>query len=311
MEASPPATAESELRGRLRDRGWAIVRITGVSMLPTLAPGDSVRLEAFERVAVGDVVTFVLGGMLYTHRVAQILGGAVVCQGDNRIGLDSAVMRDDVLGRVTAFADGRAIPTVHPRLSWIGARRLWRVVQRRAAAGCDELGLIGRQLRRHAEGEVGGLSALGEPAAETPALVHIVTPRDVLPSGRVAPLPETQEVLVPAGIYSRLPRQQRLELVRCLPDGPLTVCAFPRSEMGRYALALGKLRGLCRRLGVPVGDDGDAMVSAGAGLRSGYIHYFSRDELVEELELARQRDLAEVATVVTVLGPVFRARLRA
>jgi signal peptidase I len=90
-------------------RTWGMVKLqaTGVSMLPTLWPGDlltvhSLRLEQSEP---GDIVLYMRGGRFVIHRVARktLTGDEafLIARGDCMPQDDSPVRRRELLGKIT------------------------------------------------------------------------------------------------------------------------------------------------------------------------------------------------------------------
>jgi phage repressor protein C with HTH and peptisase S24 domain len=73
-------------------------------MVPTLIPGDLVRVEPTRTPARGDVVTFSLGGDVVTHRVVKVTRDSIVCRGDNRRAPDPPVPLAELIGRVVEVA---------------------------------------------------------------------------------------------------------------------------------------------------------------------------------------------------------------
>lgn len=88
----------------------------GLSMLPTLWPGDRLTLEgqALDRVREGDVVLFVRDGRFFIHRVLRTSdAGGNVCltRGDAMPDADAAVRPEELLGRVVSVRRyGRKFP---------------------------------------------------------------------------------------------------------------------------------------------------------------------------------------------------------
>jgi hypothetical protein len=308
MGDDPVVTPAGELRRRLSHRGWALARIDGVSMEPTLVRGDTVRLETPQNVRLGDVVTFELRGTLYTHRVVRLAGDMVFCRGDNRVWGDPGVSRSEVVGRVTEVI-GRGSPApIHPTLSAIGLRRTMRRSRIRVRHLAAELGLLGRQIKGRAPVGLDGLSSLGVPADEHDDDVQILAPHDV-GARKVSLAAGVNRIIIPAGIYSRLPRTERLDLLRAVTVERLSVLALPRELMGRLPRQLGRLRRSAASVGLHVGHDGDAMVASGSAEAAGYVHYFGALELSEELRSALPARLVTVNRVASAWGPLLMGRV--
>jgi hypothetical protein len=86
--------------------------IRGVSMLPTLAPGQRVRIRPLPGAdyRIGDVVVCVLRDELFAHRIVRRQGRgareAVITLGDNRQLCDPPTRVRDILGRVESALHG-------------------------------------------------------------------------------------------------------------------------------------------------------------------------------------------------------------
>lgn len=84
-----------------RDGREVVARFTGVSMLPTIAPGAEVRVRCGEEAAVGDVVAWVHGERLVVHRVVGAGPGWLLTCGDAACLPDPPVVRaSDLVGRI-------------------------------------------------------------------------------------------------------------------------------------------------------------------------------------------------------------------
>jgi len=78
------------------------VPVTGESMVPLLADGDTVRVRAGAEVRLGDIVVAHVGGGLVAHRVIGRREGLIVLHGDNSGAADAPLPPEAILGRVTA-----------------------------------------------------------------------------------------------------------------------------------------------------------------------------------------------------------------
>jgi hypothetical protein len=300
----PALTPADELRRRVGARGWVLARIDGVSMEPTLFRGDTVRLESPESVQLGDIVTFELHGRLYTHRVARLAGDTVFCRGDNRTTGDPGVPRSQVVGRVTEVIGRGSLQPVHPNHPAIALRHALRRTRSRTHHLAAELQLLDWQTRGTMPASRGGLSSAGVPA-DAFGNKELVLGPDSIGAGSVTPTPGVDRIIVPAGIYSRLPRAERLDLVRGLSADRVSVAAFPRELMGRLPRQLGRLRKVAAAAGRQIGQDGDAMLPAGSVLTAGYVHYFGALELSEELRGALPTQIVSVKRVTSEWGPLL------
>jgi hypothetical protein len=80
----------------------------GVSMRPTIQPGEQVRVLCGTEPVVGEVCAFVRAGRLFVHRVvaASSDGAWLLTRGDANLLPDAPIRRHEVLGRVVAFDGG-------------------------------------------------------------------------------------------------------------------------------------------------------------------------------------------------------------
>ena len=98
----------------LRSSGRLRLRATGVSMLPTLWPGDVLtvqRLSAGEA-EPGEIVLYMRHGRLFVHRIVsrnRRRDGALITRGDCMPADDPPVGRNELLGKVTGIERRGAI----------------------------------------------------------------------------------------------------------------------------------------------------------------------------------------------------------
>lgn len=91
----------------LREWGVLKIRATGVSMLPTLWPGDllTVHSRQLEEIEPGEIVLYRRRGRFFIHRCLSksITGDDIflIARGDSMPGDDPPVRGDQVLGKVT------------------------------------------------------------------------------------------------------------------------------------------------------------------------------------------------------------------
>jgi signal peptidase len=103
--------------GSLRAGHEVRVRVAGSSMVPTLWPGDELRVRALElaELSRGDLLLFVRDGRLCTHRLVDRLDDAGVSRlitcGDAAIKSDPPIAVSEILGTVASITrGGREIP---------------------------------------------------------------------------------------------------------------------------------------------------------------------------------------------------------
>ena len=102
----------------LQSTGWLQVRASGISMLPTLWPGDCLTIQShsFEQVQPGDLVLYVRSGRFFIHRVVRKYRfderNFLVTRGDCMAEEDPPVLERDLLGKISAIhrGDCRILP---------------------------------------------------------------------------------------------------------------------------------------------------------------------------------------------------------
>lgn len=170
------------IRRALQVRGSVIVRVAGVSMMPSIEPGRLVAIERrpFADVRVGEIVAFVLQDDLFVHRVAVRDARQLVTIGDNMPLYDPPVPAEAFLGCV---AGPPAPPTPVPAAGAAGhadlaAMTFWCPVPPIAEPSLTALLAVGARLRvaaavdvleRLGHGRCGirvGVSAAGRTRAE-------------------------------------------------------------------------------------------------------------------------------------------------
>ena len=104
------SSAKSDLVAEcLRRFGYARLRVTGSSMLPSIWPGDVVHVEAAhpESLELGDIVLFRRGARLFAHRLLHSPAhknlNLFVTRGDALPSPDPPVSSSDILGRVASI----------------------------------------------------------------------------------------------------------------------------------------------------------------------------------------------------------------
>jgi hypothetical protein len=86
----------------LRETGRARIRVFGISMLPTILPGDVIEVERGSA-NPGDIVVFVREGRLCAHRLLGYVNSEAITQGDGNPCVDSPFPFESILGRVTCL----------------------------------------------------------------------------------------------------------------------------------------------------------------------------------------------------------------
>jgi len=92
--------------------GSASLRVTGLSMLPSIRPGDElvVRRHVIGDLTPGEVVLFRRDGKLTAHRIMRISGEYLITRGDSAPANDPPVRMSELVGRVEGILrDGRPV----------------------------------------------------------------------------------------------------------------------------------------------------------------------------------------------------------
>jgi len=173
-----------------------------------------------------------------------------------------------------------------------------------------ELELLGYQMKGRAPAGQGSLSTLGVLTDVLGDAAYVLAPRDVGMNNFTA-ASGVDCVIVPAGIYSRLPQAGRAELLRSLTVERLVVMALPRELMGPLPRQLGRMRRVTAGVGLEIGRDGDAMVPVATAAAPGYVHYFRALELSAELRGARPGGIVAVVRVASAGGPLLMGSVTA
>lgn len=82
--------------------------VKGGSMLPTIKPGQKVKILKTNNLKVGDIIVF--GNKVsknkknnifrIVHRIVKINGNKIITKGDNRLNCDRIISYDNILGKV-------------------------------------------------------------------------------------------------------------------------------------------------------------------------------------------------------------------
>jgi hypothetical protein len=138
----------------LRSFGSLRLQVTGLSMIPSVWPGDLVLIRQKEigQIVPGDIVLFARGGRLIAHRVVCEAGDhetmRLITRGDSLLKEDSAITRVELLGKVcSVFSAGEWIEP-RQRLSF-GARLMAKLVSRSGRVAWVLVRF--RALRQHSE----------------------------------------------------------------------------------------------------------------------------------------------------------------
>ncbi len=96
----------------VRGVGSASLKVTGLSMLPAIWPGDvlTVRSLSSEQLHPGQILLYRRYGKLTAHRIIHVAGDHLVTRGDCIPAFDPPVQASEIVGRVVGISrNGRAI----------------------------------------------------------------------------------------------------------------------------------------------------------------------------------------------------------
>jgi hypothetical protein len=115
----------------LRSWGTLTLRATGISMLPTLWPGDLLTVQFLEpeQALIGEIVLYMRQGRFFIHRVVKqgaALGEtALITRGDCMSEDDPPVGRRELLGKITEVRRGSVVFLPAPTLSVFSKLVAW------------------------------------------------------------------------------------------------------------------------------------------------------------------------------------------
>ena len=95
----------------LAKTGLARLRVVGNSMSPSLRTGDTILVRDLGRapVKVGQLVTFLQGEILCTHRIVKLCGTKLITCGDANLRADLPIERRQCVASVIAVERGNRI----------------------------------------------------------------------------------------------------------------------------------------------------------------------------------------------------------
>ena len=102
------------------------IRALGMSMLPTIWPGDTVTLQSVSdgEVQVGDIVLVELNGRCLIHRITKSLPSGWITRGDSVPQSDPLIARHQLLGKIICIRRGPR-EFVPARLTWFRRAQAW------------------------------------------------------------------------------------------------------------------------------------------------------------------------------------------
>lgn len=90
---------EKVLRFMLKNTGQAMIKVSGISMLPVLKEGDDLQIESFDKYVVGDILVYNYKGEgLLVHRLL-VAADDFMCKGDNAFRIEK-ISKDEAIGKV-------------------------------------------------------------------------------------------------------------------------------------------------------------------------------------------------------------------
>lgn len=97
----------------VRDFGEVCLKVTGVSMIPALWPGDTITVRCHDpaELRCGQIVLYKRGEKLIAHRITSLHDGFITTRGDSLLQDDPLMTESDIVGFVmSASRNGRCIP---------------------------------------------------------------------------------------------------------------------------------------------------------------------------------------------------------
>jgi signal peptidase I len=116
IDAKVTAAAASLWRSQRRE---IVAAFGGDSMVPTIAPGEELKIQCGAAAKIGDVVFFLHDGRAIVHRVVAINRRGLWTHGDANLLPDGYIAAGDVIGVVTSVSRGgewRAIAPAQRRV---------------------------------------------------------------------------------------------------------------------------------------------------------------------------------------------------
>ncbi len=98
----------------LRKSGELRLCVTGTSMLPSIWPGDIVRIEAAATAEPNDILLFRRNERLFLHRVIGRDGRRLITRGDTHKAADPPVQPHEILGKAIAIERGTGLSKLAP-----------------------------------------------------------------------------------------------------------------------------------------------------------------------------------------------------
>lgn len=81
----------------------------GSSMNPLIQAGDKLFVAESKKIVIGDIVVFIRGKKLISHRLIRFKKEFLVTKGDNSIFTDGLIRRDEIIGKVVLVQSGEKI----------------------------------------------------------------------------------------------------------------------------------------------------------------------------------------------------------
>jgi Peptidase S24-like len=122
------ASYKLELAAEVLGSGGAIrLQALGTSMLPSIWPGDILRIEhkAAKEIVPGDIVLVARDGRFFVHRLIEKHNSRWITRGDSLPQNDPPVAEAQVLGRVSLIHREAGVIVPKPRLSVVGRPLTW------------------------------------------------------------------------------------------------------------------------------------------------------------------------------------------
>jgi len=116
----------------VRGAGSASLKVTGLSMLPAIWPGDvlTVRSQSPDLLEPGQIILYHRNGKLTAHRIVRVSGEELITQGDCVPSFDQPVQFSEIVGQVAGISRSGRMVKLQQSLgqraaAWVLRRSEW------------------------------------------------------------------------------------------------------------------------------------------------------------------------------------------
>ena len=116
----------------VRGAGSASLKVTGLSMLPAIWPGDvlTVRSQSPDLLEPGQIILYHRNGKLTAHRIIRVSGEELITQGDCVPSFDQPVQFSEIVGQVAGISRSGRMVKLQQSLgqraaAWVLRRSEW------------------------------------------------------------------------------------------------------------------------------------------------------------------------------------------